>query len=205
MVADAFIPIYPNTLPTVPKPSKASRTASLVVNNLEASQSAITRLLNHLPSAWGFWAMAIKKGNGLKFTVLSLATQCAWKNADDEWSSKTEWHRIAIFRPRLAEYVATAIKKGSQVLVEGSLVSSIYERPNGKSKSPRRPRSPRGRSAPTWSAGSIAENPSSKPLSPRRTAAVPPSRLSRLSIPPWLSGIAGGPFFLCAEPAQKSS
>jgi hypothetical protein len=49
VVADAFIPIYPNTLPTVPKPSKASRTASLVVNNLEASQSAITRLLNRCP------------------------------------------------------------------------------------------------------------------------------------------------------------
>jgi single-strand DNA-binding protein len=74
------------------------------------------------------------KGNGLKFTVLSVATQRAWKNTNDEWSSKTEWHRIAIFRPRLAEYVATAIKKGSHVLVEGSLVSSIYERPNGKSK-----------------------------------------------------------------------
>ena len=42
----AFIPIYPNTLPTVPKLSRASRTAPLVVNNLEASQSAITRLLN---------------------------------------------------------------------------------------------------------------------------------------------------------------
>jgi single stranded DNA-binding protein len=74
------------------------------------------------------------KGNGLKFTVISVATQCAWKNTNDEWSSKTEWHRIAIFRPRLAEYVATAIKKGSHVLVEGSLVSSICERPNGKSK-----------------------------------------------------------------------
>jgi single-strand DNA-binding protein len=65
------------------------------------------------------------KGNGLKFTVLSVATQRAWKNTNDEWSSNTEWHRIAIFRPRLAEYVATAIKKGSHVLVEGSLVSSI--------------------------------------------------------------------------------
>jgi len=41
-----FIPIYPNTLPTVPKLSRSSRTAPLVVNNLEASQSAITRLLN---------------------------------------------------------------------------------------------------------------------------------------------------------------
>src|SRR5437763_14957447 len=42
------------------------------------------------------------KGNGAKFTVLSVATQRSWKNTDDEWASKTEWHRIAIFRPRLA-------------------------------------------------------------------------------------------------------
>ena len=41
-----FIPIYPNTLPTVPKPSKGSRTPSLVFSNLPASQRAITRLLN---------------------------------------------------------------------------------------------------------------------------------------------------------------
>jgi len=72
--------------------------------------------------------------SGSKFTVLSVATQRSWKNAEDEWSSKTEWHRICVFRPRLAEYVATSIKKGSHVLIEGSLVSSAYERPNGKSK-----------------------------------------------------------------------
>jgi hypothetical protein len=40
------------------------------------------------------------RNNGSKFTVLSVATQRSWKNAQDEWSSKTEWHRIAIFRPR---------------------------------------------------------------------------------------------------------
>jgi len=39
-----------------------------------------------------------------------------------------------VFRPRLAEYVATTIKKGSHVLVEGSLVSSTYEQANGKGK-----------------------------------------------------------------------
>jgi len=75
-----------------------------------------------------------QRSNGSKFTVLSVATRRSWKNSEDEWSSKTEWHRVAIFRPRLAEYVATAIKKGSHILVEGSLVSSIYELPNGKSK-----------------------------------------------------------------------
>jgi single-strand DNA-binding protein len=72
--------------------------------------------------------------NGTKFTVLSVVTQRSWKNADDEWVSKTEWHRISIFRPRLAEHVAATIRKGAHVLVEGELVSSTYERPNGKSK-----------------------------------------------------------------------
>jgi single-strand DNA-binding protein len=74
------------------------------------------------------------RNSGSKFTVFSVATQRSWKNTEDEWSSKTEWHRVAIFRPRLAEYVATAIQKGSHVLVEGSLVSSTYDRPNGKGK-----------------------------------------------------------------------
>jgi len=36
------------------------------------------------------------KGNGSKFIVLSVATQRSWKNADDEWSSKTEWHRVVV-------------------------------------------------------------------------------------------------------------
>jgi single-strand DNA-binding protein len=74
------------------------------------------------------------KGNGPKFTVLSVATQRSWKNSDDEWASKTEWHRVSVFRPRLAEHVAATIKKGAHILVEGELVSSTYERPNGKSK-----------------------------------------------------------------------
>src|SRR6266481_4079424 len=42
----SFIPFYSNKLPTVPKPPRASRTASLVFSDLPASQGAITRLLN---------------------------------------------------------------------------------------------------------------------------------------------------------------
>ncbi len=74
------------------------------------------------------------RNNGSKFTVLSVATQRSWKNAQDEWTSKTEWHRVCVFRPRLAEHVAAAIKKGAHVLIEGSLVSSTYEQSNGKNK-----------------------------------------------------------------------
>jgi single stranded DNA-binding protein len=77
------------------------------------------------------------KGSGAKFTVLSVATQRSWKNAEDEWVSKVEWHRVAIFRPRLAEAVLTSIKKGAHVLVEGSLISSTYEQANGKGKKAR--------------------------------------------------------------------
>lgn len=36
------------------------------------------------------------RNNGAKFTVFSLATQRSWKNTEDEWVSKTEWHRLAI-------------------------------------------------------------------------------------------------------------
>ena len=72
------------------------------------------------------------RNNGVKFTVLSVATERSWKNAQDEWSSKTEWHRVSIFRPRLAKYVLENLRKGSHILVEGSLISSVYEWPNGK-------------------------------------------------------------------------
>lgn len=61
--------------------------------------------------------------NGSKFTVLSVATEQSWKNAQDEWSSKTEWHRVVVFRPVLAERVATTIKKGAHMLVEGRVAS----------------------------------------------------------------------------------
>ena len=74
------------------------------------------------------------RNNGWKFTVLSVATQRSWKNAEDEWVSTVEWHRVCVFRPRLAEDVAASIKKGAHILVEGTLVSSSYEREYGKGK-----------------------------------------------------------------------
>jgi single-strand DNA-binding protein len=75
------------------------------------------------------------KANDSRFVVLSVATQRSWKNDEDEWNSKTEWHRVVIFRPRLAEFVAAKIRKGAHVLIEGSLVSSKYQQQqNGKGK-----------------------------------------------------------------------
>ena len=75
------------------------------------------------------------KPKGPKMTVLSVATRRSWKNSEDEWISKTEWHRIAIFRPQLAQQVASTVKKGSHIAVTGELVSSSYERPSKSKKS----------------------------------------------------------------------
>jgi single-stranded DNA-binding protein len=36
------------------------------------------------------------RNNGTKFAVLSVVTQRSWKNAQDEWSSKVEWHRVCV-------------------------------------------------------------------------------------------------------------
>jgi hypothetical protein len=36
------------------------------------------------------------RGNGTNFTVLSVATQQSWKDSNDEWQSKTEWHRVVV-------------------------------------------------------------------------------------------------------------
>jgi single-strand DNA-binding protein len=73
------------------------------------------------------------RGNGANFTVLSVATQQSWKDSNDDWQARTEWHRVVAFN-RLGESIADTLHKGDHVLVDGQLVSSKYEHENGKSK-----------------------------------------------------------------------
>ena len=61
---------------------------------------------------------------------LSLATNERWKDTSGERQERTEWH-TAIFWGRLAEVAAKYIKKGSHVLVTGSLKSRQYEDDDG--------------------------------------------------------------------------
>jgi single-strand DNA-binding protein len=68
-----------------------------------------------------------------KYAVLLLATQRSWKGADEEWHSKTEWHRVVAWNG-LGEYAAAKLRKGDHVYVEGTLVSSVYEKMLGKGK-----------------------------------------------------------------------
>ena len=59
------------------------------------------------------------RNNGSKFTVLSIATQRSWKNAKDEWTSKTEWHRLIAWG-NLAKFAGT-LKRGNHISAEGEL------------------------------------------------------------------------------------
>lgn len=74
------------------------------------------------------------RGNGAPFTLLSIATKRSWKNAEGEWQSKTDWHRVVCFN-RLGD-TAMTLRRGDQVFVAGLLASSRYDREIGKGKKP---------------------------------------------------------------------
>ena len=59
--------------------------------------------------------------NGAAYTALSLATKTSWKNDNDEWESRTEWHRIIAWS-KLGEFALT-LTKGAHLQVEGELRS----------------------------------------------------------------------------------
>lgn len=61
------------------------------------------------------------------FTVFSLATKNSWKDHESgEWNSRTEWHRAVVFG-RLTE-LASTLKKGDHVQVQGQLRTREYEK-----------------------------------------------------------------------------
>ena len=58
--------------------------------------------------------------NGNMVASLSIATERFGKNANGEKTKNTDWHRV-IFWDKKAEIVQQYVKKGSLLLVEGSL------------------------------------------------------------------------------------
>jgi single-strand DNA-binding protein len=72
--------------------------------------------------------------NGLPVANFSLATNEKFKNRNDEWQERTEWHYVVAWQ-RLAEIVGEYVAKGSKVYVEGKLQTSSWEdRQSGERK-----------------------------------------------------------------------
>lgn len=72
--------------------------------------------------------------NGLPVANFSLATNEKFKNRNEEWQERTEWHRVVAWQ-RLAEIVGEYVAKGSKVYVEGKLQTTSWEdRQSGERK-----------------------------------------------------------------------
>ena len=67
-----------------------------------------------------------KNVNGMQITNFSLATSETWKDESGEKKERAEFHNLVAFR-KTAEIVATYLKKGSQVYVEGKLQTTSGE------------------------------------------------------------------------------
>lgn len=68
--------------------------------------------------------------NGSPYTILSIATKRSWKDDGGEWQSRTEWHRSVAYG-KLGD-VATALKEGADVQIEGELRSREYQKDDSK-------------------------------------------------------------------------
>jgi single-strand DNA-binding protein len=70
-------------------------------------------------------------GNGQALLRLSLATNERYKTADGEWKDNTQWHPIVVWGKQ-AEKMATLVRKGTGLVVEGRLVQRTYESKEGE-------------------------------------------------------------------------
>jgi single-strand DNA-binding protein len=65
--------------------------------------------------------------NGKSITKLSIATTKRYKDAQQQWQEKTQWHDCIAYNRPVAEYAAK-IQTGDHVFLEGELVYREYER-----------------------------------------------------------------------------
>lgn len=68
-----------------------------------------------------------------KFAQLSLATSEKFKNKAGEWQEKTQWHKVIVFDPRVAETIEKYVEKGTILYIEGQIETRKYEH-NGETK-----------------------------------------------------------------------
>ena len=71
--------------------------------------------------------------SGVPCTNFTLATNRRWKDQQTgEWKEETDWHRLIQWR---SENVATYLKKGTQVYIEGRLQTRNWEDKDGNKRS----------------------------------------------------------------------
>jgi single-strand DNA-binding protein len=70
--------------------------------------------------------------SGQKVVTFSLATSEQWKDKQTgEKKEQTEWHRVVIFQPNLAEVAERMLQKGTKLYVEGTLRTRKWQNQQG--------------------------------------------------------------------------
>jgi single-strand DNA-binding protein len=73
--------------------------------------------------------------SGSKIVNFNLATSDRWRDkASGEFKERTEWHRVVIFNPQLADTAERYLHKGSKVYIEGQLQTRRWEDTNGQER-----------------------------------------------------------------------
>ena len=76
-----------------------------------------------------------KTASGTKVVNLNIATSDSWKDKlSGERKERTEWHRVVIFNPQLADVAEKYLRKGSKVYLEGQLQTRKWEDNNGQER-----------------------------------------------------------------------
>ena len=64
--------------------------------------------------------------SGVPVAKVSLATNERFKDRNDQWQDRTEWHSVVAWQ-HLAEIAGEYVHKGSKIYVEGKLQTSSWE------------------------------------------------------------------------------
>ena len=68
---------------------------------------------------------------GTAICNIAVATSRRYKNSQGELQEETEWHRVVIFNPQLADTAERYLRKGSKVYLEGQLQTRKWTDNNG--------------------------------------------------------------------------
>ena len=65
--------------------------------------------------------------NGTPVTKFSVATKRSWKDENEQWQQKTQWHNVVAFGKGYGQ-LAERLGKGAHVFVQGELTTREYDR-----------------------------------------------------------------------------
>lgn len=71
--------------------------------------------------------------NGAVVARLNLATNESYKDKNDEWQTRTEWHNVVVWR-NLAERAERDLSKGKMIYVEGKLTHRKWQDKEGNDR-----------------------------------------------------------------------